>query len=92
MALINEPAEPETLDQNAVLSYLTDLSDDDYKKLIKVADVYRTADKKANEIMDKVPDGDKVEVRIIPANSGSTDLSFEETEEKGTTENAKTTK
>lgn len=95
MALIDEPAEPETLDQNAVLSYLTDLSDDDYKKLCKVAEVYRKADKQANEIMGKVTGAEHIEVRIVPKENdpGFIDTADEKLKQtKGTTENAKTTK
>lgn len=94
-ALIDETPEPVALDQQAVLSYLTDLSDEDYKKLIKVADVYRTADKKANEIMDKVPDGERVEVRIVekPADDSFIETDTQVTKKtKGTAQNAKSTK
>lgn len=95
MALIDEPAEPETLDQNAVLAYLTELSDEEYKKLCKVADVYRAADKRANDIMGKTVDGEKIDVRIVEK---AADDSFIQTDTqvpkktKGTTDNAKTTK
>lgn len=95
MALIDEPAEPEALDQNAVLSYLTDLSDDEYKKLCKVAEVYRKADKQANEIMGKVTDGERIEVRVVakPADDTFIETDTQVTKKtKGTTENAKTTK
>lgn len=94
-ALIDEAPEPAALDQNAVLSYLTDLSDEEYKKLCKVADVYRTADKKANEIMDKVPDGERVEVRIVekPADDSFIETDTQVTKKtKGTTTNASKTK
>lgn len=95
MALIDEPAEPETLDQNAVLGYLTELDDEEYKKLCKVADVYRKADKDANKIMGKVTDGDKIDVRIVekPADDSFIETDTQVTKKtKGKTENAKTTK
>jgi hypothetical protein len=57
--------EPAAIDNQAVLDYVVDLSDDDYDKLIKVAKVYRDAQKRANDIMGiKVTDGDIIPVRV----------------------------
>ena len=68
--LIDEPAEPE-VNHNSVLDYMVALGEDDYKKLIKVADVYRAANKKADDILGKTTDGEKIEVRVIEKAAGT---------------------
>lgn len=82
--------EPAAIDKNAVLDFMVEQSEEEYKKLIKVADVYRAADKKANEIMGKQTDGERVEVRIVPKPA---DDDFIETDtQKGKNGNANKTK
>jgi hypothetical protein len=57
--------EPSEIDNQAVLDYIVDLTDEDYDKLIKVAKVYRDAQKRANDIMGvKAADGDIIPVRV----------------------------
>lgn len=51
---LNVPKEAETGDAvnyNSVLDYMLTLTDEDYEKLLKVAKVYRDANKKAAEII-----------------------------------------
>ena len=88
--LIDEDAEP-AVNHDSVLDYMVQLSDEDYKKLCKVADVYRAANKKADEILGKVADGDKIEVHVKPKDTGS---EFLETDNKakGNQENVETAK
>lgn len=51
--LDDEPqrTEQEPVTYNAVLDYLVGLSDDDHDKLFKVSGIYRTANKKASEVL-----------------------------------------
>lgn len=57
--------EPAAIDNQAVLDYVVDLSDEDYDKLIKVAKIYRDAQKRANDVMGiTATDGDIIPVRV----------------------------
>ena len=90
MAMIDEPTESE-INHNTVLDYTVALEDDEFKKLIKVAEVYRMANKKADDILGVKPvDGEAIEVRIVTKAANDDFIETETT--KGKTQNAKTTK
>ena len=49
--LEDEPEAPLGVDQNSVLDYLLQLTTEDYEKLLKLAKIYREANKKAGELI-----------------------------------------
>lgn len=46
-----DPLVPSPVTQSVVLDYMLDLKDEEYDKLLKVAKVYRDANKKASDIL-----------------------------------------
>lgn len=49
--LDDEPAEAAGVDHNSVLDYLLQLKTEDYDKLLKLAGIYRQANKEAGELI-----------------------------------------
>lgn len=82
LADIDEQIDEGDSERSKVLDYMLELSDEEYDKLLKVAKIYRDANRKAADIIG-VPnklEGEKVAVRI----EKSDDTDFIETDtEKG---------
>lgn len=60
--LDDEPAQEAGVDHNSVLDYLLQLKSDDYQKLLKLADIFRNANKEAGELIPQY-DPDHVEAK-----------------------------
>ena len=92
LASIDDQLQEGETEKSKVLDYMLELSDEDYEKLLKVAKIYREANRKAADIMGvpKALDGEKVEVRV--EKSTASDFIETDDDKKGKTENVATTK
>lgn len=66
LADIDEQIDEGDSERSKVLDYMLELSDEEYDKLLKVAKIYRDANRKAADIMGvpNVTEGEKVAVRV----------------------------
>lgn len=89
LASIDDQLQEDETEKSKVLDYMLELSDEDYEKLLKVAKIYREANRKAADIMGvpKALDGEKVEVRVEHTDESSTFIETDDT--KGKTKDAK---
>lgn len=58
----NIAAEPAGIGYNEALDYLVALHDDDYEKLLKVANIYRRAERQVADVLNQEQDGANSEV------------------------------